>query len=367
MGSWEQLLRSNGISRQTNVQILSPSYPNPDVTAGTATATSNSLRLRADDYVAPYQISPSFSIDQTLPKQHRLNFSFQVNRGVHQNRNRNINAPYPGDRFDEAFIAQLNSRNTEERNAARALVDQMRPYFPLNSSISLQESTGTSFSKNYSIRYSTNNKGLWGNRVLIGGNVTWSQRWSYDNNQPFNPYDLTDEWGLSGRDRTFSTSLNLRFVPQEIAITLNPSWQGGRPYTITSGRDENGDGSSNDRALGYKRNSETGPSTWSPISMTFRKTFRIGGTTPRPAANNYAEPQRGGGGFGGGGGGGGGRGGPTGGRTIDFQIQVRNLFNSTIKQQINGNLSSPLFGQISGGGQGRSITLSLNTNLGRLF
>jgi hypothetical protein len=245
----------------------------------------------------------------------------------------------------------------------------MRPYFPLNSSISLQESTGTSFSKNYSIRYSTNNKGLWGNRFLIGGNVTWSQRWSYDNNSPFNPYDLTDEWGLSGRDRTFSTSLNLRFVPQQINITLNPSWQGGRPYTITSGRDENGDGSSNDRALGYERNSETGPSTWSPISMTFRKTFRIGGTAPRPAANNYAEPQRGGGGGGGfgGGGGGGGRGGATGGRTIDFQVQVRNLFNSTIKQQINGNLSSPLFGQISGGGQGRSITLSLNTNLGRLF
>jgi hypothetical protein len=372
MGSWESLLRGNGISRQTSVQLLSPSYPNPGITAEDLAANagsfnpSSSLRLRADDYVAPYSISPTLTIDQTLPKAHRLSFSMGMNRGVHQNRNRNINAPFPGTRLDEEFIAQLNSRNTAERDAARALVDQMRPYFPLTSTITLQESTGKSLQKNYSIRYSTNNKGLWGNRFLIGGNVTWSQSWSEDDNNPFNPYDLTDEWGVSGRDRRLSTSLNLRFVPQEMTLTINPGWQAGRPYTITSGRDENGDGSSNDRAAGYKKNSERGPSTFTAINMSFRKTFRIGGT-PRPAANNYAEPQRGGGGFGGGGGGGGGRGGATGGRTIEFSMSVNNLFNSTIKQGINGNLSSALFGQLTGGGSGRRITLSLNTNLGRLF
>jgi hypothetical protein len=104
--------------------------------------------------------------------------------------------------------------------------------------------------------------------------------------------------------------------------------------------------------------------------MNFTKTFAFGTTAPRPS-NDYAEPQRGGGGFGGGGGGFGGPGGGgnrnNGRRQIQLSVQVSNLFNSTVRQGINGNLSSPLFGQITGGGQGRRIMLSLNTNLGRLF
>jgi hypothetical protein len=224
------------------------------------------------------------------------------------------------------------------------------------------------------MQYRVQNKTILGNRVQIGGTVSWNMNWANDDNgNPLNPYDLDAEWGRSGNDQRhrITGSLNLR-VPWNMQFTFQQlGWSSGRPYTITTGRDENGDTSNNDRAAGYTKNSETGPSTFGAINMNFTKTFSFGARpTPRPS-NDYAEPQRGGGGFGGGVGGGfgggGGQRGNQGSRQIQFTMQVRNLFNSTIRQGINGNLSSPLFGQITGGGQGRSITLGLQTNLGRLF
>ncbi len=370
VGSWEQLLRNDGLSRQYNIVVLNPSYPTPDLSSflDAGERVANSFRVRADDFVAPYAIQPSVSVDQNLPGGNRLSFNFQISRGVHQSRNRNINAPYPGTPLPADLAAQLNSRDQTVRNAARSIVDQMRPYYPLVSNITQQESRGLSLTKNFSIQYRTNNKSILGNRVLIGGYVTWSMNWaSDDNGNPVNSYDLASEWGRSGSDQRhrITGSLNIQ-VPGNMRFSFRSiGWSSGRPYSITTGRDENGDGSSNDRAAGYLKNSETGPATWSNIRMSFTKTFVLGGSAPRPSANNYAEPQRGGGGFGGGGfGGGRGR---QDGRQIQFTVNVNNLFNSTTRTGISGVLSSPLFGQPTGGGQGRSITLGIRTNLGRLF
>jgi hypothetical protein len=104
--------------------------------------------------------------------------------------------------------------------------------------------------------------------------------------------------------------------------------------------------------------------------MTVTKTIFLGGGTTRVPSNDYVEPQRGGGGFGGGGGGfggGGGGGGRSGSRQMQISVQVSNLFNSTVRNNISGVLSSPLFGQPTGGGRGRTIRLSIQTNLGQLF
>jgi hypothetical protein len=373
MGTWEQLLRNDGFSRQFSTIVTSPTYPNPNLptVASNQVALANSIRVRAGDYQSPYTIQPSLSIDQSLPKGHRVSFNFQVSRGLHQNRNRNINSPFPGNRLEGELADKYFSQDSSKRAEARAILDTMRPFFPIVSNITQQESSGSSLTKNFSVQYRVQNKMVLGNKVQIGGTVSWNMNWANDDNgNPLNPYDLDAEWGRSSNDQRhrITGSLNLQ-VPGNMRFTFQQlGWSSGRPYTVTTGRDENGDTSNNDRAEGYKKNSETGPSTFGAINMTFTKIFAFGARpTPRPS-NNYAEPepQRGGGGFGGGGGGGG-RGGAGGARQIQFSVQVRNLFNSTIRQGINGNLSSPLFGQITGGGQGRSIQLSLQTNLGRLF
>jgi hypothetical protein len=389
MGTYEQLLRSNGQTERYNISIQSPSFPDPFQGANVVmNPQANSIRLLADDYVAPYSIQPSFSWQQGLPKRMSINVNFQLNRGVHQNRNRNINAPYPGTPLPDEILDLLFSNDPAERDLGRSIVDPMRPLYPYVGNITQQESVGKSLSKNLSIQFRTQNMPmLWG-KVLIGGNVSWALAWAEDDSgNPMNAYDLAAEWGRSSSDQRHRVSSNLNVqVPGNMRFTINPSWSSGRPYNITLGQDVNGDSSNNDRPAGLGKNAGTGPSNFGNLRLNFTKTFIIGGntTTPRPA-NEYAEPQRGGGGFGGGGGGGGGFGGGFGGgggggggvggrggnrpqgRQIQLSINVNNLFNSTTRTGISGVMSSPLFGQLTGGGQGRSITIGLNTNLGRLF
>jgi len=318
MGNWETLLRNAG-NFQTNYEVLNPVYPNPDLSTlvALASSTNTTQRIRAANYTAGYTIQPTFSVDQSLPKGHRLSFNFQINRGLHQTRNRNINAPFPGTPLDQSIIALLNFRcpfgstistcdQAAVRAQGRALVDAMRPD-PTTGNISQAESSGKSLAKNFSIQYRVSNKRILGNRVQIGGTVSWNMNWAQDDNgTPMNNYDIASEWGRSQNDQRhrITGSLNIA-VPWNLRFTFNQlGWQSGRPYNITTGTDLNGDGSNNDRPAGFVRNSGTGPDTFNPINLTVSKIIPLGGGRPvsRPA-NDYAEPQRGGGGFGGGGGG----------------------------------------------------------------
>src|SRR4030095_6957646 len=120
MNNWEQLLRSTGPNSQTEFQVLNPTYPLPDpstlvAVANNAPSTATTIRIRAEDYAAGYTLQPSFSVDQSLPKGHRLSLNFQISRGVHQSRNRNINAPYPGTPLDQDIFDTLNFRSSDTR------------------------------------------------------------------------------------------------------------------------------------------------------------------------------------------------------------------------------------------------------------
>ena len=381
MGNWENLLR-NTAAYQTNFEILNPDYPNPDLSALAALASTTTQRIRAENYTAGYTFVPTFSVDQQLPKGHRLSFNFQISRGLHQNRTRNINAPYPGTALSDEILALLNFRSFDRalqdatRAQGRALVDAMRPD-PTAGNISMAESGGKSLTKNFSIQYRVQNKRILWNKFQIGGTVSWNMNWAQDDNgTPMNNYDLASEWGRSQNDQRhrITGSLNIQ-APWNLRFNFNQlGWSSGRPYNITTGTDLNGDGSNNDRPLGVVRNAGTGPSTFNAMGLTITKAIIFNNQPRSIPANDYAEPQRGGGGFGGGGGGGFGNGGGGGGgrgnpqaRQIQLSVRISNLFNSTIRQNISGVMSSPLFGQPTGGGRGRTITLSLQTNLGQLF
>src|SRR4030095_1275989 len=267
----------NNGNYQTNYEILNPVYPSPDLTTlvALASATSATQRIRAANYTAGYTTQPTFSVDQSLPKGHRLSFNFQINRGLHQTRNRNINAPFPGTPLDQSIISLLNFRcpfgsttatcdQAAVRAQGRALVDGMRPN-PLVGNISQAESSGKSLAKNFSIQYRVSNKRILWNRVQIGGTVSWNMNWAQDDSgTPMNNYDIASEWGRSSNDQRhrITGSLNLA-VPWNLRFTFNQlGWQSGRPYNITTGTDVNGDGSNNDRPTGFVRNSGTGPSTF---------------------------------------------------------------------------------------------------------
>ena len=113
---------------------------------------------------------------------------------------------------------------------------------------------GSSFTKNFSVQYRINNKRILWNKVQIGGTVSWNMNWAEDNSgTPVNNYDLAAEWGRSSQDQRHrvTASLNIQ-TPWNLRFSFSQlGYNSGRPYSITTGSDLNGDGSNNDRPDGY--------------------------------------------------------------------------------------------------------------------
>ena len=141
--------------------------------------------------------------------------------------------------------------------------------------------------------------------VGFSGGLHYSFRSGEDDNDFNNPY--LPEWGLARRSTGFgrSSAFDSRAIPDRCTRFSRPSpapptrgrcfnfnlrANTGRPYSIRSGRDLNGDQSSRDRPPGVPRNTETGPGRVS-LDMTFTKEIRGrerdlargGGRAARPA------------------------------------------------------------------------------------
>ena len=385
MNNVEQLLRNDGKTRQFQTVISNPSYPDP-LAGGTVSTKelASSVRTKAADLSSPYNVNSSITMEQRLPRGFRFVGSFDTNRGIHQIRTRNINAPFPGTRLPDELLSRLNSRTTFVRDAARAEVDLLRPFYPLVGNINQYESVGTSFSKNINLRIFAQNVTL--GRIGLGGQIQYTLGWSKDDSgNPVNSYDWASEWARSSQDQRhrIQSQFNVR-LPRDLNFNFNIRANSSRPFNITTGRDENGDTSTNDRPIGVLRNSGIGPSTYN-VDMSFNKTFRMRGPAETPnnqIRNSFPAPQRGGGGGGGGNAGGGGQrggGGNQGGQrnanggnqrnggfgnpagpTMTLNIQVSNLLNNTQLTNYSGVQTSPFFGKATNASRGRQLTLGLN-------
>ena len=379
----EQLLRLDG-TRQEQIVIRYPTFC-LDLTclnfSGMGTSnTPPSLRVRAPELVTPYNINTSLSLEKSLPKGLGLTFSWDVTRGVHLYRSRNLNAPLPG--------APLNP----------ARPGTFLPPDPTKGNINQLESTGTSLSNNYTIGFRQQIRNKW-NLNLFGNYTLGNNNSDTDNafNTPADNYNLRGEWGRSGQDtrHRFFTGTNFR-LPWGVNVNTNVNWSSSRPYNITTGLDNNGDTVLNDRPEGVKRNSGKGPGLFN-MNMGFQKTVILKSpekpTIPanngaNPFASSFAEPQRGGGGgFPGGGGdfggqrgnfpggqrGGGQRGqggrGPDGGGfnqqrgpSVTFRIQVQNVLNNQQLNSYSGVMTSPFFGKANSARNPRQVEAGLRFN-----
>jgi hypothetical protein len=408
--TFEQLVRlepvSDGSVLQSQVVVINP-IGFPLIPQGAALPPV-SLRSHAADLATPYTVNESVSLEQALFKNLGVTFSWDSERGVHLYRSRNINAPLPYPQPD-------------------GTVARVRPS-PLQGNIYQLESTGLSKSNNYTIGMRDQLRGK------IQGTIFGSYTLGYTKNDtdgafslPVNSYDMHSEWGRSPQDmrHRFNTGIQVR-LPHGITSTTQVNWNSSRPYSITTGKDDNFDSTINDRPtyaalcssplIAYvngvncsnpsnntiTRNIANGPGQFY-VQMNFQKTFRLGGGERSPAnragngggangVNNFVEPQRGGGGFNGGGGGdfGGGqrnggdfngqrgnRGGDFGGnrgnnngnfnqnnngRSITFNIQVQNLLNNTQLNPYSGTMTSPFFGKASSARNPRQIETGLRFN-----
>lgn len=358
--SYEQLLRNDGSVYQKSLSIFSPSFPNPFVGGvGEVNPDSTSLYVLDPEYQSPYNISPQVTLNQELPASMRVTVSYRLNLGIHQQRTRNINAPFPGTALPDEILDL-------PRNQQREVVDQLRPFYPIIGNINQIESTGRSESRTLTIRFQRRRQiELFGFR--FSGNFNYTHRSSDDDNDFANPY--VREWGRSRRDHEVRSQFTMR-MPESGGIEnrflktmADATYSGtnvnfslrantGRLYSIRSGLDLNGDQSTRDRPAGIARNSEIGPGFWN-VDMTFTKDIRMGGAAPQQGNRNNFQGR-------GGGGRGGGFGGRSGEKRIRFRARFGNLFNHSQPRNFSGVLTSPFFGLPTGFTGGRTITLSMN-------
>jgi hypothetical protein len=144
-------------------------------------------------------------------------------------------------------------------------------------------------------------------------------------------------------------------------MSLSATMQGGSPYNVTTGRDDNGDTVFNDRPEGVGRNSARAKGTWdvgARLSYAFgfgrRETVAGGGGGHGPVM----VVQR----VGGGGDGlmsalGGASGAENKRLRIELFASAQNLFNHTNAVGYSGVMTSPFFGQPTAALPGRRVEL----------
>ena len=373
-----QALRLNGITQQ---QFLVPNpdfYPTiPALADLESNAAPQNLRRVAQNLQAPYTIQSAAGIERQLPKNITLAVTYTNSHGVHILRSRNINAP-----LDPA-------------SAVRPFGGTENIYQYESSGLFNQNQLIANFSARVSQKYS-----------LFGFYMLNQARSNTDGagNFPANPYNLAPDYGRAAfdvRQRFFMGGM----IGLPLGFRFSPFMQisSGPPFNVVLGRDLNGDSLFNDRpayatdltrpsvvstpygvfdtlpmpdATLIPRNLGNGPGRFN-LNMHVTKIFSFGRGESR-ASSDSGGGFRGGGRHGPPGGGLGprglsGGGGPPSGMfhpvgnkryTIEFTLDVHNIFNNVNLAPPIGNLSSPLFGRsnsLGGGGSTANRRIELET------
>lgn len=365
------ILRLNG-NRQTSIVINNPGFPDPFAGNPQLQVQNTIVRVLDPNLKAPYVANFNVSVERQLPRGLMSSVTYIHTSGIHQFRSRNINAPLPGTGIrpdpDAGNIFNLESTARSKYNGLLFRLDR-------------RFGGRFMFFANYSLS--------WTNNDADGAFST-----------PADNYNPGADWGRARTDRrhTFFVGGNVT-LPWGFRIGPNIQVNSGTPFNITTGLDDNGDTSFNDRPAGIGRNSDLPAELYSLIpnrcisgcfpgqTQVLLRDFLManypnGVTAINPGSFNVnmnisktigfgkrdgqaTAGRQGGGGGGGGRGGRGGFGGPGGGRggfggfggpggfggggessryTVTFSAMINNLFNRVNFGSYSGTLGSPYFG-----------------------
>jgi hypothetical protein len=305
--TYEETLQSDGLRTQ-DLTIISPGYPDP-FAGGALEILPNGRVLQAAGLELPLQRQGTVAVERRLGAG-RIDVSYSLRDEIRQLRGRNINAPEP---------------------------DGTRPD-PASGNIIEIRSVGISRE----------------DEVTVGGSLRlpWrglfiASRYTYENERDDGDGPLwlpasneaPDEWGPSSDDVRHRVSVFTAIEPfSNVRLGVNFRAESAPPYTIRTGRDDNGDTVFNDRPSGVGRNSARGEGQ---TRLDVRLAWRVGAGAPRAGG---ALPQRGEPGRGGRGG----RDGDWRARHLlltELYVRASNVLNTVNPVRFSGVLTSPLFGQ----------------------
>jgi outer membrane receptor protein involved in Fe transport len=110
------------------------------------------------------------------------------------------------------------------------------------------------------------------------GDLSWDGAFA----TPSNNYDLAAEWASVPR-HSLNLSINSR-LPLGLFLTTSYYVRNGNPYSITTGKDDNGDGIVNDRPPGVGRLTKIGP-WYQSVDLNISKAFQMTHTQNGGGAN----------------------------------------------------------------------------------
>jgi hypothetical protein len=367
-----QARRFNGINQQryivSNPEILDQVLFSPDGTATnvpviaslTGSALPQVTNRVASNLQAPYTMMGGINIERQLPYNFTIFGSFFTIRIRHALILRNINAPLPGT-FDPTVagsgIRPLGTIGDIYQVESSGIFNNLMMVVGVRSNLNRYFSIFANYSR---ADVKSNTDCIFGMQAGCF---------------PANSYDLSSEYGRVGFMARQSLVAGGSLSLPKLKVTLNPFVvaSAGRPFNITTGRDNNGDGLFKDRpafatastkaadlrvtpygsfdvnpAHGtdiIPRNFGEGPGYFTinlGISRTFTldrldKAGQAGGKTPSGASSGRPQMMGQMGAMGGGQ--------QEGHYSLTMSINIQNLFNRTNLSAPVGNLASPLFGQ----------------------
>ena len=281
------LLRYDG-HRLLQYVVTNPGFPNPWSTGlQSQTAPSSVVRL-APDVRIPYLMQFSIGIERQLQKSTTLSVNYTGNDGVGMFRSRDINAPLPplyGARPDSNYsvVRQIESSGRLESHSLEVAVrGNVTRFF----SGLMQYTLGRAYN---------NTSGV--------------------NSFPANNYDLSGEWGRADFDQRHRFNMLGTIKPGRLFnLGVGVFSNTGRPYSLTTGRDDYHVGLATARPAGVGRNTLQGLG-YAEYDFPWFRDFKL--TGPR----NEVVP------------------------TLTISMDAFNLLNHVNYTNYVGNLSSPFFGR----------------------
>src|SRR5215831_8057012 len=293
------LLRFDGV-RLLRFVITNPTYPNPFVSGDTATQPTSVVRLDRNVRI-PYTFQHSISVEQQLQRGTTLTVSYFRTSG-RLFRSRDVNAPLP---------PFYSVRPDSELNVLRQIETSARQ---------VTNSLELSFRGNATKYFS--------------GMAQYTLGRAYNDSSgigsfPANNYDLSGEWARADSDQrhrfnVLGTMRAGRYFNLGIALQA----ESGRPYSLTTGRDDNRDGFAFDRPAGARRNGLEGPG-YVGLDLRLSKDFVL------DTSKKEKSPK------------------------ITAGLDAFNVTNRVNYSGYIGNLSSPFFGRAIASRPARRLQLSM--------
>jgi hypothetical protein len=247
-GTYEQTLRVDGF-RQQEIDLVNPLYPVVDLPA----APPVNRYLFGENVKLQRSTRVSLGIDQRLARLLQSTVTYAYTRGGNLARGLNLNAPADGVRPDPRF-----GNIVEVMSDANSRLHQLQVGVTANPGALLPiANAGKAPLVNFK-------------RTTLFFNYTWATlRTNTDGAFSLSPLgDLGFEWGPGNGDvrHRVNVSVNNQIV-RNLMLGINFNASSGTPYTIRTGRDDNGDLVFNDRPDGVGRNSARAAAHWSINTM----------------------------------------------------------------------------------------------------